>query len=95
MMRMLIQSGRRRVTHSRAEVMERFQDVGVTSEQARNQYAKQENNESQNENESDHCVSFASGDDANSIGRAHAIRGTSLRSPPPSADAADEIKVEP
>ncbi len=58
----LIRFSGRGIAYSRAEVMERFEDVGMTSEQTRNQYSKQENDESQNENESHHCVSFASGE---------------------------------
>jgi hypothetical protein len=40
--------------------VECFQDIGVASQQACNQYPEEENDERQDENKSDHCVSFAS-----------------------------------
>ena len=49
----------------------------MTSEQTGNQYSEQEDDERQNENESDHCQSFVSGNDANSTGQAVLLRGTS------------------
>src|ERR1019366_1522633 len=62
MMSVRVTSRRRRVPHSRPEVVECFQDIGVTSEQARNQYSEEGDTERQDENQSDHCVSFASGE---------------------------------
>jgi hypothetical protein len=62
MMSMRVASRRRRVSDSGPEVVECFQDIGVTSEQARNQYSEEEDDERQDENKSDHCVSFASGE---------------------------------
>jgi molybdenum-dependent DNA-binding transcriptional regulator ModE len=49
-----------RITDSGTEIVQSFQDIGMTPQEAGDQYSEEEDDERQAENESDHAVSFAS-----------------------------------
>jgi len=72
---LLVRSVRRRVADAGTEVVQRFENIGVTSEQSRDQDPEQEDDERQDENKSHHRVSFVSGNETNSTGHVGQIMG--------------------